>query len=296
MIQNLLTVDVEDWFHVLDAPHSESETVPWDTLPSRVEANTERILAILDRHSVKATFFVLGWVAERYPALVRSIAANGHDVASHGYGHLLVNHASPSAFEADLVRSLGAIGNATGTPIVGYRAAGFSVTPATTWAFPILAKHGIQYDASLFPAVRSHGGYPGAPTGPFLLQTACGRSVYEFPASAVSLFGWALPMGGGGYLRLLPTAILHGAIRYLNRAGESATMYVHPREIDPAQPRLSGLPFLREFKYYVNLRQTERKLDDLLSSFQFTSIERYLDHDEHRRCMTQKRLTLDGTC
>lgn len=296
MLENLLTIDVEDWFHILDAPRSDTAKIPWDTLPSRVVANTERILAILDNHGVTATFFVLGWVAKHHPSLIRRIAECGHDIASHGYGHILVNRVSPSTFEADLIRSLGTIGNAVGRAVIGYRASGFSVTPNTPWAFPILAKHGIQYDASIFPAVHAHGGFPNAPKRPFLLQTTCGHKLYEFPASVVRLFGRSLPIGGGGYLRLLPTPVIHGAIRYLNHIGENATIYLHPREIDPLQPRLSGLPFHRRFKYYVNLSGTEHKLNELLSCFRFTSIQRILEFDDYRRCIAQKRFTVDGTC
>jgi polysaccharide deacetylase family protein (PEP-CTERM system associated) len=240
-------------------------------------------MGLLEASGSNATFFVLGWVAKTYPNLVREIASRGFDVASHGYGHVLVHQLSPDEFREDLKRSMGAIGEATGQAVKGYRAAGFSITPAVPWAFDILAEEGIEYDASIFPGRHGHGGYPIENRSPFLLETRQGHSLMEFPVAAVDIAGKCLSFGGGGYFRLLPGWMTRRLVQRMNGKDIPATLYLHPREIDPDQPRLMDLPPIRRFKYYVNLSSTERKLRALLQKFHFTSMRDYLNDDELRK-------------
>jgi len=281
-IPNLLTIDVEDWFHILDVPGENPGTHGWESQESRVEKNTHTLMDLLENSGSNATFFVLGWVAETYPKLVREIADRGFDVASHGYGHVLVHQLTPDEFRTDLKRSLNAISNATGQPVKGYRAAGFSITPEVPWAFDILAEEGIEYDASIFPGRHGHGGYPIENRSPFLLETREGHQLIEFPIAAVDVAGKCLSFGGGGYFRLLPGWLTRTLVGRMNRKEIPATLYLHPREIDPDQPRMDDLPPLRRFKYYVNLSSTERKLRALLEGFSFTSMRDYLDNEALR--------------
>jgi polysaccharide deacetylase family protein (PEP-CTERM system associated) len=289
---NLLTIDVEDWFHILDAPRGAPIPEQWAALESRVEANTLRLLDLLEAGGSGATFFVLGWIAERFPRLIRAIHDRGFEVGSHGHDHVLVNQMTPDAFARDLRRSLDVISAATGQPVTSYRAAGFSITPDASWAFDILGEHGINVDASLFPGTHGHGGFPLSSCAPFLLKTSSGTELWEFPIAATRLFGRTVAFGGGGYLRLLPLPLVHRWIRQLNAEDIPATIYLHPREIDLQQPRMRELPWIRRFKYYVNLDTTEAKLESLLAAHRFQSLRDHLAEEGATEVLQGRALTL----
>ncbi len=265
-LANCMTVDVEDWFHILDIAAA-PDLRAWARLDGRVVANTERLLDLFAAHGVHGTFFVLGWVGERHPQLVRAIQAAGHEVASHGYAHQLVTGLTPAEFRADVRRARAALEDASGAAVRGYRAPGFSITRATLWALEVLAEEGYAFDASLFPGRHGHGGLPGAPMDPFAIDMAGGR-LLEFPMTQADILGRRLCFSGGGYLRLLPLPVIATMARRLNAAGRPVVYYTHPREIDPAQPRLP-MPPLRRFKSYVNLRSTAAKLRHIARSGPF---------------------------
>jgi polysaccharide deacetylase family protein (PEP-CTERM system associated) len=270
---NAMTVDVEDYFHVSVF----DKTVPrtdWEGLESRVVTNTERLLDLFDEYAVRSTFFVLGWVAERHPALVRSIAGRGHELASHGYAHRLVYEQTPDAFRDDVRRSKALIEDVSGRPVNGYRAPSFSVTEQSLWALDVLLEEGYRYDASIFPIRHDRYGIPDAPRWPHAMARA-GGSLFEVPGSTVRLGGTNLPVAGGGYFRILPYAWTRWGIGRVNREGQPAVFYLHPWEIDPRQPRLpAGL--LGRFRHYRNLHLTEARLRSLMRDFSFGPLEAVL--------------------
>jgi len=270
---NAMTVDVEDYFHVSVF----DKTVPradWEALESRVVTNTERLLDLFDEYAVRSTFFVLGWVAERHPALVRSIAGRGHELASHGYAHRLVYEQTPDAFRDDVRRSKALIEDVSGRQVNGYRAPSFSVTEQSLWALDVLLEEGYRYDASIFPIRHDRYGIPGAPRWPHAMARA-GGSLFEVPGSTVRLGGTNLPVAGGGYFRILPYAWTRWGIGRVNREGQPAVFYLHPWEIDPRQPRLpAGL--LGRFRHYRNLHLTEARLRSLMRDFSFGPLEAVL--------------------
>ncbi|GMV39303.1 MAG: hypothetical protein AMXMBFR64_10190 [Myxococcales bacterium] len=278
---NVLTIDVEDWFHLIDVPVPDFGPARWARLPSRVADGTHRLMDLLQDAGAGATFFVLGWVAERHPALVAEVRARGFEVCSHGWGHEPVPRLGRDAFEADLQRSVEAITAACGVRPAGYRAAGFSITSRTPWAFEVLVAHGFTHDSSVAPGRIGHEGWPTRRRAPFTLVTSCGDLV-EFPLASVDFFGRPLSVGGGGYLRLLPGAVVRAAVRRINGRGEPATIYVHPRDLDTGQPRLQGLPLARTLRSYLNIGGTAAKLRALLRAFRFTSIAGFLS-DPGRR-------------
>jgi polysaccharide deacetylase family protein (PEP-CTERM system associated) len=260
-LPNAFSIDVEDWFHIVG--HGPADDIAsWATLPSRVERNTETLLALLDRHRVKATFFVLGWIAERHPRLIAGIAAAGHEIASHGYAHRRVFDQDRAGFAADLERAEAALAAATGMRPRGYRAPSFSITAAAMWGFDVLAARGYSYDSSVFPASRGNGGMPGAPSTPFVLPSG----LAEVPVSTTAVLGRRLGFLGGGYLRLLPLPVILAAAQRARARGEPLVLYIHPHDIDAGQPRLP-LPPLRAFSRYVGVAGCAAKLDTLLGAF-----------------------------
>jgi len=271
VVTNAMSVDVEDYFHVSVF----ERTVPradWDRLQSRVVDKTKRLLAIFDEFGVRATFFVLGWVAERYPTLVRDIASRGHEVASHGYAHRLVYDQTPDAFRDDVRRAKQLLEDASGAAVGGYRAPSFSVTARSLWALDILSEEGHWYDASIFPIRHDRYGIPDAPRHPHL-RTVRSGSLLELPASTVRIAGTNLPVAGGGYFRILPYAFTRWGLRRLNRRERKpAIFYLHPWEVDPAQPRMNA-GWLSRFRHYRNLDQTEPRLRRLLGEFAFDSVQ-----------------------
>ena len=268
---NALTVDLEDWYHVCGTRETFSP-LQWDAYESRVTRNTHTILSLLGRRGVRATFFVLGYVAEREPELIRAIAREGHEVATHGHFHRRIFEMSPAEFEADLARSLDAISAAVAGTVVGYRAPEWSIRPHTTWAFPILRKHGILYDSSMVPLTRM--GDRSFPRLPCRLATAYGE-IAEFPLTTVRCFGENLPFTGGLPMRLAPYFYILSSIRRLNERGHPALVYVHPWEFDSEQPKIK-LPWSRRFMHYFNLAATPRKFAGLLEHLRFASVREVL--------------------
>lgn len=267
-MKNALTFDVEEYFHA-EAFARVLRPEEWPTLESRVTRSTERLLDILDRDRVRATFFVLGWVAERHPALVREIASLGHEVACHGYGHRMIQHLTRPEFERDVTKAKRAIEDAVGKPVLGYRAPTFSIMRETLWSLDVLAEAGFRYDSSIFPVVHDRYGIPDAPRFPHRLKGPGGGEIAEFPLSTVQLLGRRLPVAGGGYFRLFPYSVTRRAITHINtREGQPAMVYLHPWEIDPEQPRLPVGPLTR-FRHLVNVGKTEARLTRLLDDFAF---------------------------
>jgi polysaccharide deacetylase family protein (PEP-CTERM system associated) len=271
---HIFSVDVEEYFHALAlapcAPRSR-----WTSLPSRVEANTGIILDLLDRHNTKGTFFVVGWVAERCPQLVRRIAAAGHEVGCHSHWHRQVFTLSPDEFREDLRQSKSALEQVLGHRIQGYRAPGFSIIPGCEWAFDVMLEEGITYDSSLFPIVRPEYGYPNSPGDPYVIRRPAG-SLLELPLTTTRIAGVQFPAAGGAYLRQLPYALIHRAFSEYRARGVPGMFYVHPWEVDPGQPRLP-VPLVSRLRHYRGLNGMLGRLDRLLGDFKFTSVEQALD-------------------
>ena len=275
-VVNAMTVDVEDYYQVsvFDGLIPRSE---WPRMESRVVANTERLLRIFDDAGVRATFFVLGCVAEREPALVRTIAIHGHEVASHGYAHRLVYDLTPAMFRDDVRRSKALLEEASGQEVLGYRAPSYSITPRSLWAIDVLIEEGFQYDTSIFPIHHDRYGIPVSPRHPYRLERANGVIV-EAPASTARWSFLNMPVAGGGYFRILPYWWTKWGIARINRLEQRAAIfYIHPWELDPGQPRLSA-GFLSRFRHYRHLDQTEERLNRLLSDFRFGTMRGLLSH------------------
>ncbi len=265
-IINAMSVDVEDYFQV-SAFEGHIDRASWDRIPCRVEANTGRILDLLDRHDVRATFFTLGWIAERFPSLVRRIVASGHELASHGYDHTRVTQQSPEQFRADVVRTKSILEDVAGERVRGFRAASFSVTRSTLWALDVLAETGHEYSSSIYPVRHDLYGIPTAPRFPFRVA---GNGIVEIPVTTVRRAGRNLPCGGGGYFRLLPYAYSAWGYRSVNRdERRPGVFYCHPWEFDPEQPRVPGIAAKTRVRHYLNLRAMSRRLDRLLGEFRW---------------------------
>jgi polysaccharide deacetylase family protein (PEP-CTERM system associated) len=272
---NALTIDVEDYFHVM-AFSGRINPADWDQYPKRVETNTNRLLEILAERETLATFFVLGWVAERCPGLVRRIKESGHSVGCHGYWHQAIYKGDQEDFRSDVRRAKFAIENLLGYPVTSYRAPSYSINARTPWALTILAEEGFECDSSIFPVNHDLYGIPDAPRFPHVKILSNGKSIKEFPPSTLRLCGTNLPIAGGGYLRLLPYSWTAAAIRALNdREKRPVMVYVHPWEIDPDQPRISS-SWRSRFRHYQNLATTENKIINLLSDFSFSTMEQVL--------------------
>ncbi|MDD2877134.1 MAG: DUF3473 domain-containing protein [Acidiphilium sp.] len=271
VISNALTIDVEDYFQV-QAYARAIDRADWDTIPRRVEANTDLILAALARHETHATFFTLGWVAERHPALIRRIVAAGHELASHGYGHQLVSDLTPQQFRDDLTRAKAALEAAAGIAVAGYRAPTFSIGPRNAWAWDVLAETGHRYSSSVFPVRHDLYGAPSAPRVPY--RPGAGALI-EIPMTTVKLFGRNLPCSGGGYFRLFPYAAYRMGVRYVNRREmRPAVFYSHPWEFDPGQPQVPAAKWSSRFRHRVNLVRMPARLDRLLADFAWDRMDR----------------------
>jgi polysaccharide deacetylase family protein (PEP-CTERM system associated) len=268
---NALTVDVEDYFQV----QALADSVPraaWDSMERRVEANTERLLQAFDRAGVHATFFTLGWVAERHPALVRRIVAAGHELASHGHGHERVDRLGAAAFRADIGRARRVLEDAGGAAVTGYRAPTFSLNGRTPWAFDILQAEGYRYSSSVYPVRHDLYGAPDAPRFPYRPGNG---AVWEFPMTTLRALGRNLPIAGGGYFRLLPYPVFRLGLRRFHRDHAApGIFYTHPWEFDPAQPRVRVRSRLSRFRHYVNLSRTAGRLERLLRDFAWDRMDR----------------------
>ncbi len=271
--KHLLTVDCEEYFQ------SQAPPLRWDSFQPRIDYSTRLLLDLFDEYQAMATFFVVGWIAERNAALVREIACRGHDVACHSYWHRLLYTLNASEFREDTrcVRSV--VEQAVGCEVHGYRAPCFSITPKSSWTLEVLCEEGFLYDSSIFPVVHDSYGWPGEARDPHIIETAAG-CLWEFPPATFRLFGrWTLPVAGGGYLRILPMAYTRFGLRRAATQDSPLVIYCHPWEIDPDQPRFSsGLDF--RFRHYTGLRTMKKKLIDLLTRYTFISIEQYLSEAE----------------
>jgi polysaccharide deacetylase family protein (PEP-CTERM system associated) len=269
-IRNALTVDVEDYFHV-SAFSDSIDRSDWGNHTLRVERNTHQLLDLFDGHNIKATFFVLGWVADRVAGLIGEIASRGHEVACHGYSHQLVYKQTPDVFREETLRSKNLLEDIIQAPVRGYRAASYSITGKSLWALDILAEAGFEYDSSIFPVHHDRYGIPDAPKYPYQLTTPNGQELVEFPLSTAKLLGYRLPMAGGGYFRLYPYVLTRMGLRQINnRDGKPFIFYLHPWEIDTDQPRIDA-SWLSRFRHYNNLDKCESRLQRLMSDFSFTT-------------------------
>ncbi len=267
-MRNALTFDVEEYFHV-EAFKDIIETDRWASLESRVVASTHRVLDLLEARHVSATFFVLGWVADRHRALVREIQSRGHEVACHSYAHQVIYTMDREAFRADVRRAKQALEDATGATVLGYRAPTFSVVEQTLWALEVLAEEGFRYDSSIFPIRHDRYGMSQAPRFPHRVSLPSGGRIVEFPVSTMRVVGQNVPFSGGGYFRVAPYPLVRAALRHVNRRDRLAAMvYLHPWEMDPEQPRFP-VGAVARVRHYANLGQTAAKLDRLLQDFSF---------------------------
>jgi polysaccharide deacetylase family protein (PEP-CTERM system associated) len=268
-IVNAMSVDVEDYFQV-SAFDRVVDRSSWEGRESRVVANTNRLLDVFDEAQTRVTFFVLGWIAERHPELVRSIVARGHELASHGYGHELVYNLTPDQFRDDVRRAKAVLEHTGGVPVLGYRAPSYSVVEQSLWALDVLVEEGHVYDASIFPIRHDRYGIPDAPRHVHI-RTVNAGSIVEMPVATVRWGGMNLPVGGGGYFRLLPYAFTRWGFSRLNTVEKRPAMfYLHPWEIDPAQPRIAA-DAVGRLRHYRNLHKTERRLRALLGEFRFST-------------------------
>ncbi|HKW81107.1 MAG TPA: XrtA system polysaccharide deacetylase [Casimicrobiaceae bacterium] len=269
-IVNALSIDVEDYFQV----SAFAEHIPrasWDTQPCRVEANVERILGLLDERKVNATFFTLGWIAERYPTLVRRLVDGGHELASHGYEHLRACDQGYGAFLADIRLAKAVLEDIAGRPVNGYRAPSFSIGPANFWAFDCIAEAGYRYSSSIYPIRHDHYGAPDAPRFSYRVRD----NLLEVPVTTIRVLSANWPAGGGGYFRLLPYPVSRWSIRRVNAVdGKPAMFYFHPWELDPSQPRVKGPGARARFRHYLNLSRTEPRLRNLLADFRWDRADR----------------------
>jgi polysaccharide deacetylase family protein (PEP-CTERM system associated) len=269
MIINALSIDVEDYFQVA-AFETNILKENWGKFPVRVQKNTERLLSILDGKGIKATFFVLGWVAERYPGLIRTIVEHGHELASHGYMHDRINHLTPEKFRADIKDSKHMLEDIAGHVILGYRAPSYSIGESTKWALDIIEEEGFIYSSSIYPIRHDLYGWPEAPRFAF---TATNSGLVEIPISTLSVMGKMLPIGGGGYFRFYPYCISKWLIQRLNHTeNEPCIFYLHPWELDPEQPRQKNASFKSRFRHYLNLNKTESRFIQLLDDFKWGAI------------------------
>ncbi|KPF45887.1 polysaccharide deacetylase [beta proteobacterium AAP51] len=269
-ITNALTIDVEDYFQVSAlAPYIRRDE--WNTRECRVERNVDCILAMLAERQVQATFFTLGWVAERYPQLVRRIVEGGHELASHGYGHERASDLSEAAFREDITRSKKLLEDLSGQPVLGYRAPSFSIGTGNLWAFDQLARAGYRYSSSIYPIKHDHYGMPDSPRFAYRV----GAGLLEVPITTVRMGQRNLPSTGGGWFRLMPYALSRWMLQRVNRQDrEAAIFYFHPWEVDPGQPRIPGIDAKTRFRHYVNLERNEAKLRQLLQDFRWGRMDR----------------------
>lgn len=267
IIRNAMTIDVEDYFQVSAfAPYIPRET--WDSIPCRVENNIDRILALLDEKQIKATFFTLGWIAQRYPSMIKRMAQDGHELASHGWGHARVTDLDAAEFREDITRSKALLEDISGQAILGYRAPSFSINSKNLWALDCLEEAGYRYSSSIYPVHHDHYGMPNAPR--FAFYPGKNDGLLEVPVTTVRLYGRNYPAGGGGYFRFWPYVISKWFLQRLNQVEQRpAIFYFHPWEIDVAQPRQTGISAKTRFRHYLNLHRMERRIKALTHDFKW---------------------------
>jgi polysaccharide deacetylase family protein (PEP-CTERM system associated) len=274
-VKNAFTVDVEDYFQV-EGFAGAIDRSSWESFRTRVGGSTATLLDMLARHKVHATFFVLGWVARKHPEIVRRIAASGHEVASHGMSHRLVYTQAPEEFRRETRDAKALLEDLAQKPVVGYRAATYSITRRSLWALDVLCEEGFQYDSSIFPMRHDRYGIPDAEPRPHVLATPGGARLVEFPISVLRYWGAKVPVAGGGYFRLFPYRFTRWALRRLNRQQQEFVFYIHPWEVDPEQPRVEGASPLSRFRHYLNLDRCAERLGRLLGDFQFDTMRSVL--------------------
>jgi len=282
MVTNILTVDLEEWF-VVENLRGIIDVKQWDELPRRIEQNTREILSLFDDYHVRATFFVLGWVAEKYPQIIREISIAGHEIGCHSYFHRRVDSLDRDEFRRDTEMAINAIFKATGVTPVGYRAPSWSINSSISWAFETLAELGFEYDSSLFPITHDLYGEPDAPTGTIRMQLNNGMTLYEVPASTIKIFGRNFPVGGGGYLRHGPLWFTSWMINRLNTSGRPAVLYIHPWEVDRDHPKLDGLTALQKYRQYGSIATLMMKLEKLFRKFDFYAARDYLANIKRKK-------------
>ncbi len=268
-VTNALTIDFEDWYQGLEIPYSE-----WDRFEDRIETVGDKLLRILSDADTKATFFMLGYVAEKHPEIVKRIEAEGHEIGTHGFSHTLIYTQKPEIFKEELTRAISYLENLTGKKVLGHRAPFFSITKDSLWALDILGDLGIKYDSSIFPVLNYRYGIADAPRFPYTIKGEKHEFV-EFPISTLKLPGFTMPISGGAYFRIYPYQVTKQAIRSLNRAGKPATFYLHPWELDPDHPRIN-VPRRIALTHYFNLGSTERRLKKLLRDFKMAPMREVL--------------------
>ncbi|MBM3251445.1 MAG: DUF3473 domain-containing protein [Candidatus Omnitrophica bacterium] len=267
---NALTVDLEEWYHISGIDEF-LENIDLNKFANRVFNNTVKLLDIFSKHNVKATFFVLGSIAERFPALIKRVDQEGHEIATHGFYHTQIYKQTPEEFSGELKNAIKLLSDIIGKKILGFRAPDFSITNKSLWALDILIEQGIKYDCSVFPIKHPRYGIAGAPRLAYKIKDG----LIEFPPSTIRILNLNFPVAGGAYLRILPYNIIKAAIGHLNRGNNPANIYIHPWEIDPDQPRIK-MPFSRRFAHYTNLYSTEKKLESLLKNFKFATVKEVL--------------------
>lgn len=273
-VTHCLSFDIEEHFQV-SAFASPMRRRHWDSFESRVEKNTRRLLSLLDEKGFRATFFILGWVAERRSSLIKEIASRGHEVASHGYSHDLITAQTPQGFREDVRKAKHILEDLIGAAVHGYRAPSFTITKDTLWALPVLVEEGYVYDSSIFPVLHDRYGIPGSDPWCHQRETTSG-TIWEVPPSTIAIGGVTVPIAGGGYFRLIPYGVLKPLLRRVERRGKPLVLYFHPWEIDPEQPRMKG-PLLSRVRHYMNLDKTEARLKRLVDDFQFSAIRESIE-------------------
>ena len=284
-MKNAFTIDVEDYFQV-EAFAGVIDRATWDGFSTRVVNNTSLLLDMLAARGIRATFFVLGWVARKHPEIVRAIAAAGHEVASHGMSHRLVYTQSPEEFRRETIDAKALLEDQCQQPVHGYRAATYSITRKSLWALDILYEAGFQYDSSIFPMRHDRYGIPDANPLPHVLITPGGGKLVEFPISVLNYAGATIPVAGGGYFRLFPYWFTRWALREINRRGQEFVFYLHPWEVDPQQPRIAHAGVLSRFRHYQNLSRCQGRLNQLLGDFEFDTMRSVL---ESRQLLSTQR-------
>ncbi|WP_411746371.1 XrtA system polysaccharide deacetylase [Reinekea sp.] len=281
-----MSVDVEDYFHVAAFAKTVSPS-QWGSMPSRVVNNTNRLLDIFDEKGIKSTFFVLGWVAEREPELVKRIASRGHEIASHGYSHQLIYSQAQAVFREETYKSKAILEDIIQQPIYGYRAASYSITKKSLWALDILSELGFTWDSSIFPIYHDNYGIPDTPTNPYQIKLRNGKSLTEFPITAANAFGLSIPAAGGGYFRQFPYAVFKKLFQIASNNGQTPKIfYLHPWEIDPDQPRFEDASWFSRFRHYTNLDKCESRLNRLIDDFQFGTMTESLANFEQTDTFT----------